>query len=296
MADIIYLNIAGITSHFEELELLVHKKRPKLVMLAETHVTTDIDLNEYSLRNYKICCCYSNSRHTGGVIMYIHDSIKYQEINNSVVGQNWFLAVKVAKGLKIGVYGLLYHSPNGSDNEFLNHLEQICFENILKDTQVNLIAGDFNINWQNLKDSENLRNITQCFNLNQKVNEVTRRTRLSETMIHLIFSNEDTIQVAVENDCKISDHETLQVNLTEETEPLEDYLTIKCWKKYTKDALLTLLRDKLPNDSSRTLEEKANVLATVLKHSVNQLVLVKRIKCRSRKKWYTVELKKTATI
>lgn len=261
-------------------------------MLTETHLTTDINVTEYSIKNYKICCCYSCSRHTGGVIMYIHDSIQFHEISNSVVGLNWFLAVKVVKGLKLGVYGLVYHSPNDSDNEFLKHLELNWFENILNDNQINLIAGDFNINWNNPVDSENLRTVTQYFNLNQKVKNVTRRTRLSETMIDLVFCNSDEVEVSIESDSKISDHETLRIDLNHNCESTEDVLTIKCWKKYSKGALLTLLRDKLPNDSARLLDEKANVLATVLKESVDELVVVRKIKCRSRKKWYTLELKK----
>lgn len=220
-------------------------------------------------------------------MMYIHDSVKFREISNTVVGQNWFLALKVVKGLKPGVYGLLYHSPNGSDYEFLEYLEQSWLDNILDDNQLNLIAGDFNINWENQRDSDNLRNVTQYYNLEQKVKDVTRQTRFTATMIDLIFCNEDAIQVVIEKDSKISDHETLRINLNDKSEPLEDFLTINCWKNYSKNALLSLLRSKLPNDSARILNEKADILATVLKESVNQLVVVK-----ISKKWYTLELKK----
>lgn len=154
------MNISGITAHFDELKLLVDNKKPKLVMPTETHLTVDINITEYSIRNYKICCCFSCSRHTGGVMMYIHNSIRYQEISNVMVGQNWLVAINVAKGLRTGVFGLLYHSPNGSDKEFLEYLEHDWFENVLNDSQMNLIAGDFNINWRNPNDSGSLRNVT----------------------------------------------------------------------------------------------------------------------------------------
>lgn len=286
------MNIAGITTHFDELELLVDSKKPKLVMLTETHLTTDIDIAAFSIRNYKMCCCYSNSRHTGGVMMYIHDSIKFHEINNLVKGMNWFLAVKIVKGLKVGVYGLLYRSPNGNKNEFLEYLELNWLENTLDDNQMNLIAGDFNINWKDPSDSESLRNITQCFNLNQRVEDATRRTRQSETMIDLVFCNNDDVKVSIEENSKISDHETLRIDLGQNDGCVEDVLTIKCWRNYSKDALLALLRNKMSHESARLLDEKADVLATVLKESVNELVIVRKIKCRSRKKWYTIELKK----
>lgn len=145
--------------------------------------------------------------------MYIHDSIKFHEINNLVKGMNWFLAVKIVKGLKVGVYGLLYRSPNGNKNEFLEYLELNWLENTLDDNQMNLIAGDFNINWKDPSDSESLRNITQCFNLNQRVEDATRRTRQSETMIDLVFCNNDDVKVSIEENSKISDHETLRIDL-----------------------------------------------------------------------------------
>lgn len=78
-------------------------------MITETHLTSDIGISEYSIRNYKMLCCFSVSRHTGGVIMYIHESIKYHVVDNSTCGLNWFVAIKAVKGLKVGVYGYIVH-------------------------------------------------------------------------------------------------------------------------------------------------------------------------------------------
>lgn len=97
--------------------------------------------------------------------------------------------------------------------------------------------------------------------------------------------------MSVEDESKISDHETLRIDLFDNSEPVDDFLTIKCWKKYTKDALLTILREKYQNESPRLIDEKADILGTILKESVNKLVVIKTIKCRSRKKWYSLELK-----
>lgn len=291
MVDVILLNIAGITSHFAELEILVSKKNPKIVMLTETHLTVDVEASEYNIRNYNMLCCYSTSRHTGGVIMYIHESVKYHVVDNSTCGLNWFMAIKVVKGLKVGVYGLLYHSPSVNDQELLLHLELNWLEKILDDKGMNLIAGDFNINWKHPNDSANLRNVMQCFNLDQKIKDITRRTIRSETIIDLVFCNENELNVTIDRENKISDHETIQIQFDDGSKPLENCLMIKCWKKYSKNALTSLLRNSLPNNSERQLDEKAEVLSVILKESVNKLVLVKNIKCSNRKKWYTLELK-----
>lgn len=273
------------------MEILVSRKKPKIIMLTETHLTLDIDRSEYNIENYRMLCCYSVSRHTGGVMMYVHESVKFNVVDNSTCGLNWFIAVKVVKGLTAGVYGLLYHSPSVNDRDFLTHLEQTWLDKIIDDKGMNLIAGDFNIDWKNNKDSKHLRCLMQCFNLDQKVTNITRNTSRSKTIIDLVFCNFNELSVTIDQNNKISDHETIQIQFKKISEPLQSNITIKCWKKYSKSALISLLRRNMPNDSERQLDEKADVLCTVLKENVNQLVVVKNIRCRNRKRWYTLELK-----
>lgn len=265
--------------------------KPKILMLTETHLTSDVGVSEYNMQNYKVECCYSCSRHTGGVIMYVHKSIKYHLVDNSTCGLNWFIAIKIAKGLKAGTYGLLYHSPSASEQDFLQHLEQNWLEKIVDEKEMTLIAGDFNINWRNTNESRNLRNLMQCFDLSQKVKEITRQTVRSQTIIDLVFCNIDEVKVNIDQYNKISDHETMQVHFGESSEPLEEFVTLKSWRKYSKNALVSLLRRSMPNNSDRELDVKADILSTVLTDSINKLVVVKNIKCRNRKKWYTIDLK-----
>lgn len=262
-------------------------------MITETHITDDIDMAEYQLMNFTTCVCYSDSRHTGGVIMYCHDSIHFRVVSNICFERNWFLALKVENGFKRGMYGLVYHSPNDSDSNFLEFLENTWLESVVESNVDNFIVGDFNINWLNCKDSERLRSVMHGFGLKQVVTESTRCTAYSETMIDLVFSNSSVTDVSVLKDYKISDHETLQIISKEEQDVRNEDtgITIKCWRKYSKEALQALLRSNLPETSERELHEKAEVLGTVLEHCVNQLVVVKSIKCTSHKRWYTVDLK-----
>ena len=193
------------------MEILVSRKKPKIIMLTETHLTLDIDRSEYNIENYRMLCCYSVSRHTGGVMMYVHESVKFNVVDNSTCGLNWFIAVKVVKGLTAGVYGLLYHSLCVNDRDFLTHLEQTWLDKIIDDKGMNLIAGDFNIDWKNNKDSKHLRCLMQCFNLDQKVTNITRNTSRSKTIIDLVFCNFNELSVTIDQDNKISDHETIQI-------------------------------------------------------------------------------------
>lgn len=248
---------------------------------------------EYQLMNFTTCVCYSDSRHTGGVIVYCHDSIQFRVVSNICYKRNWFLALKILNGFKKGIYGLLYHSPNDSDSDFLEFLENIWLENVVESNVDNLIAGDFNINWLNYKDSERLRSVMQGFGLKQIVTESTRCTAYSESMIDLVFSSSPKTKVSVIKNHKISDHETLQITSIEgeDMQKEDTVIKIKCWKKYSKEALQALLRASLPDMGERELHEKAEVLGILLEHCVNQLVVVKSIKCTSYKRWYTVDLK-----
>lgn len=206
-------------------------------MLTETHLTSDIGISEYAIKNYHMICCHSASRHTGGVVMYIHEQVKFHVVDNSTCGSNWFIAIKVVKGLKVGVYGVLYHSLSANQQEFLLHLEQIWLERVLDDKVMNLIAGDFNINWKNVIDKRKLQNLMQCFNLNQKVNDITRRTIRSQTIIDLVFCNDDELNVTINLRNKISDHETIQIQFNECSEPVEDYILSNVGKNIQKPHL-----------------------------------------------------------
>ena len=52
-----------------------------------------------------------------------------------------------------------------------------------------ILIGDFNVNWDDKKDRQNLKRITDNFNLEQLVEKPTRITGTSQTRIDLIFSN-----------------------------------------------------------------------------------------------------------
>lgn len=54
-------------------------------MLSETHVTEDIDDCELVINGYKLERCNSRSRHTGGVVMYIRNSIKHYQLNYGII-------------------------------------------------------------------------------------------------------------------------------------------------------------------------------------------------------------------
>lgn len=140
----IYLNIQGLSTNFDNLTVMVAKYKPKLIILTETHITEDITDSEISLQGYNLIQNYSDSRHTGGVIIYVKIGIAYTVISNVQIERNWLMAIKISKGFQIGIYGVLYHSPNGNHKHFLEYFETWC-EETMDLSNLNIIVGDFNI-------------------------------------------------------------------------------------------------------------------------------------------------------
>jgi hypothetical protein len=108
-------------ANLSEFELFCQKFEPKL-LLSETRTTEDIDDGELMFNNYNIIRCDSFNRRTGGVVIYVHDSIKYNVISNKRLNLSWFLALKINKGIKNGIYGALYKSPQKKNEDFINML------------------------------------------------------------------------------------------------------------------------------------------------------------------------------
>lgn len=143
--DIIYLNIQGLSTNITKPEIYALKTKPEIILLSETHITGDISDCEINIPNYTCYRCDSVSRHTGGVAAYVRKGVNATVICNQVLAKNTsFLVLSVVNGIKKVIYGVLYHSPNSSESDFLQFFETVC-ETILSESFLNVIVGDFNI-------------------------------------------------------------------------------------------------------------------------------------------------------
>lgn len=121
--DFLYFNIAGLSTNYIALRHIIEDKRPFLVFLAETHIVEIEAFDQYSIPGYNVAACLSHSRHTGGVAIYVKESVQFKVCLNQMIDGNWFLGITVVRGMKMGNYGVLYHSPSSSDQSFVETLE-----------------------------------------------------------------------------------------------------------------------------------------------------------------------------
>ena len=269
---------------------LVENKHPSLIFLTETHIVEAEAFNQYSIPGYKVSHCLSHSRHTGGVAIYAKESIVCEVLSNEFCENNWFLGLSVVKGIKMSNYGMIYHSPSSSDNRFLQILEN-WMEEFLDLSKFNILAGDFNINWFDIDNSKHLKQLVGYLNLHQTVNEFTRISKNSRTLIDHVFSNSDTVRSSTNVDLKITDHETIVINIEDSCSDCYEKIKIKCWKKYSMEAMSELVKRSLDfHTLNGTLDQQAAVLTNILKTCTGKLVCEKFIDLPNSNSWYNFDL------
>lgn len=136
--------------------------------------------------------CFNTFRHDrkqgkcGGVLCYVKDSIRCNEIKFTdceleCLGLNMELSSAMSFTLIV-----IYRPPsaNVSFYEKFRELLQQC--NFNREV---LVMGDLNINWLNSSTRQQLKQVTDSFNLKQIIDGPTRITNSSSTQIDLLFSN-----------------------------------------------------------------------------------------------------------
>ena len=150
----------------------MNEKKPHILCLSETHITNDILENEIQIDGYNAVRCDSNSRHTGGVILYIREGIKFNKIATVAYDKTWFATISIEDAnLQITV---VYKSPAQKPNDFFNFLEQYISK-YLDYSAHQIMVGDININVnRNTKTVKDYINVIKEHNLKQIVKDFTR--------------------------------------------------------------------------------------------------------------------------
>lgn len=205
------LNAQGFIKHKDEIEnVLIGRLRPSIMGFTETHVTNMIEDHELEIEGYVCVRGDSKSNRTGGVLLYVERTIKFDVIAINICDSNWWsLTIRVNGKNYKGTLMLVYHSPSGSDAKFIEFLEEICNDDLLNGSVI--LMGDFNIDMKVKNYCQNkLIRIMNSVGLKQLVNEPTRIVNTSETIIDLVFTNEE-IEVTVEHEPRITDHSVIIV-------------------------------------------------------------------------------------
>lgn len=205
------MNAQGLLSHLEEIKQLMYNRNPDIVCISETHITRDIDETEILILDYNSTVCYSNSRHTGGTVIYVKGSLKYNQISSDSIEYNyWALWIAVQVQKEVLLVAAIYRSPNQGCTELLKYLEEKLAD--FFNNQKTVILGDLNIDLlKDYSDAKKLSRILEAEGAKQIVTKPTRITNVSSTLIDHIITNDFNAQEVPRDFPAITDHEIIGI-------------------------------------------------------------------------------------
>ena len=205
------LNITSLLKHLDELRVLLNYNCIDLLAINDTRLDGSISDQDIKVEGYYDvihCDRTVNGRFGGGVCFYIRLDINYvvrKDLDDQLLE---ILSIEIRKpNSKPFVVTSWYRPPNSSPDLFphldtvLGRLDSEHVEHyLIVDMNCNLLSSD-NIH------TRALLSITEMYGLKQLIDEPTRITPSSSTLIDLIFtSHQDNIICSGVSHVGISDH------------------------------------------------------------------------------------------
>ena len=171
----------------------------------------DLDEQKITLQGYDNIGSVSTSSRTGGVIKYCKKNWSVKKfIERTDELQYWILFCTA-------VHNYNYHNILIGAIYRFQRIEEISDNN-----WGILFAGDFSIDWKRNSVYKNrIKNTLTDNGLKQIINECTRVTKISSTIIDYIITNNYKIKCTYSKDNKISDHEVINIDFER---PIENIL------------------------------------------------------------------------
>ena len=245
-----HLNIQGLCgdnlNKFSEVSaLLTSKDNEKL------HI---FGMSETKLKNHKLTSTFkikgfhtpfrkdNDSNGGGGIIVYVRNNInakRREDLETNGISCLW-LEISPDKG-KPFLVGNMYRPPD-SKIEYNDRFEEFI-DTVLNEEKEFVLMGDINKNLLNSDTDREWGNFTTSLGLTQLVDEPTRVTSDSRTLIdHIYTNNEDNIHsIKVEKLC-LSDHYGIFCNrsahVSFEKNDEHQYITYRSFKTFEESCFL----------------------------------------------------------
>lgn len=290
-----YFNGQSLYSNLRQLKAILQNVNVSLIFVSEARIPEDIRDNEINIKNYNVYRTNSESKRTGGVVMYVRKDISVKSVDRLSVESNfWLLALTVTINDWNGIVACVYRSPScrgEQENMFINDFIKWCDDRI-DETDNIVICGDFNINW--LKDSAAKKKLCEGLNdlnLLQIVKQPTRITESSTTLIDFCITNDKSFAVDIRSDLNISDHETF---IIKSNKIIKRHVTEKIMysmKNYDSIAFQNeLKRCDWSIGPSMDVIDRAHYVINNLKNTINKFIIKKKCKINTKCAWYNEQL------
>ena len=195
--SIIHFNCRSIKTNIEELKsyLMSLTMNFDAICVSESWLTPHDNLNEYDIDGYETFQENRSDRRGGGVMIYVHKSLKAKQIlrMSEVINDIYecvTVEIETERGSNI-IISCLYRTPGSNIDMFTDKLEGLLQN--LNHKKSYYLVGDFNINLLNFEKHQGTNNFIDKLSSNgifPLINRPTRITLESFTLIDNIYTNE----------------------------------------------------------------------------------------------------------
>ncbi|KAI4456528.1 multiple inositol polyphosphate phosphatase-related [Holotrichia oblita] len=202
-----------------------------------------------NIQGYDMVSCFSRtSKKGGGSCILIESGVEHKELvdlkEHSVESIIECSAVILTKLFIIIIN--VYRPPQGDIEEFFVHLDSILQK--LNTQYKSLFSGDFNIDLlSDNRHSNKLKDLFKCYNLTHAIEEPTRVTTTSQTLVDNVFTNAEGFcaEVLITT---LSDHTAQMISFTHNTFE-NDHIPTKTSRRIFSNNTLQLLKFELEKES-----------------------------------------------
>lgn len=180
-----HLNVRSLTSKTEQIEKLLTGSNLDYLGLSETWLTPTTPSSIFSIPEYNVFRRDRTHGKGGGVLIYVKNTITCKQMD---LPKNDLEFVRVTASLSPEMSFniiVMYRPPNEKDT-FFDKLKEVL--KVCNNKEVPLM-GDFNLNWLDKTRRKKLKNVANQFHLTQMVENPTRLTQSSKTLLDLTFTN-----------------------------------------------------------------------------------------------------------
>ncbi|XP_050512846.1 uncharacterized protein LOC126888543 [Diabrotica virgifera virgifera] len=206
MLSVAQINVRSLHNNFDLLKDHLQNKNYDILGVTETWLNGDISDEVSEINNYTFIR-QDRLLNAGGVGIYIKNGLHFSVILQECKPFIEHIWIKITQNHNVLIMGIIYRPPGSSHREFLDYFEDLLPQFYAQSGKI-VFLGDFNIDQLdvNFSYTSQLNNIFESFDIKQLVNEPTRVTDRTSTLIDLICSSFDGVFDVENLDINISDH------------------------------------------------------------------------------------------
>ena len=283
------------------------------IVLQETWCDSLVDMSFFSLPNYNMVSKPTRISAHGGLIIYIHDSFQYKQIDiidDSPYFENICIEVwnKYAHFDKFLICDI-YKPPSGTTEhlvDFTNKFTQWAAA-INEKSKKSYLCGDFNINLLQIQTNQHFNQFYDSLTSTGFIPKITLPTRISETsatLIDNIFTNNiDRAHVSGILSRKFSDHQMIfslqKCNKCQKLKHNEKYIEVELTSQDNLDKFAAEIKEskiceRINSNADADPNANLDILTNIINAAKNNNIpqKVKKFNKRRDKKepWMTNEL------